>query len=269
VKQLATFGESFTNNGLALSPDGRSVFVTLIGKSSLYIERISTTTGRRTFVAFGAQLAVSPDGRFLAYGTGGEYQELAVKQLSSGKTTTFDLRSLTGNRASFLGGQIAWLGNGYEIALMPEDYLTPVSASTSHPYLTKEASCSQARSDQLCLIVVNLRSSKSPARMLLLSEPQQGQISACLSVPDAVDLVIWTGHHTLIEKVTISGTGMHAVTLADLSPDLVMAVSPSGDGMLYLVGHTPPALWVAELNGGQLVNAHLLVRSSKFGSIAW
>ena len=57
-----------------------------------------------------------PMDAYLAYGTGREDQELAVRQLSSGKTRTFDLRSLIGNRASLLGGQIAWLGNGTEIA---------------------------------------------------------------------------------------------------------------------------------------------------------
>jgi hypothetical protein len=271
VKQLATFGESFTNNGLALSPDGGSVFVTLIGKSSLYIERISTSTRRRGFVAFGAQPAISPDGRYLAYGTGGHYQELAVRQLSSGKTTTFDLRSLIGNRANLLAGQIAWLGDGSQIALIPQFDLTPVGASASHPQVTKSASCSQTRSDQTCLIVVDLRSSKSPARMLLLSEPSPGidQMSTCLSQPDAVALVMSLGDHSFVEKVTISSTGVHAVTLADLSPDLVMAMNPLADGVLYLVGHTAPALWVAELSGGRLVNAHLLIRNSMLAPIAW
>ena len=56
---------------------------------------------------------------------------------------------------------------------------------------------------------------------------------------------------------------------ASLPPDLVMAVSPSADAVLYLVRHTPPALWVAELSGGRPVNARLLVGNSKLGSIAW
>jgi hypothetical protein len=269
VKHLATFGESFTNNGLAISPDGGSVFVTLIGSSSLSIERISTRTGRRTFVAFGAQPTVSPNGRLLAYAAGREDQELSVRQLSSGKTTTFDLRPLIGDKASLLDGQIAWLSNGYEIALAPKDDPITTGVASLHRSQTRKTACSKARIDQLCLIVVDLRTSKSPPKVMLLSVPEQGQIYSCLSVPNAVELVIWTGYRTLVEAVRISGTGLHAVTLAELAPDVVMAASPSGGEILYLIGHTPPGLWLAELSGGRLLNAHLLVRSSQFGAIAW
>jgi hypothetical protein len=38
--------------------------------------------------------------------------------------------------------------------------------------------------------------------------------------------------------------------------------------VLYLVGHTEPPLWVADLSGGRFVNAHLLVRDSMLDSIA-
>jgi hypothetical protein len=271
LKHLATFGDTFTNNGLVLAPDGGSVFVTLIGKESLYIERISTSTRRRSFVAFGAQPAISPDGRYLAYGAGANYQELDVRQLASGTTTTFDLRSLIGSRAGLLGGRIAWIGNGTEIALMPMGDLTPLSASTSYLQGTKGASCSQARIHQSCLIVVDLRSSRSPARLYWLPElsPETDQMSTYPSLPDAVELAITSGGRTLVERVTISGTSVHAVTIADLSLDLVMAVSPLADGVLYLVGHTPPALWVAELGGGRLMKSHLLIRNSMLDSVAW
>ena len=145
MKHLATFGESFTNNGLAISPDGGSVFVTLIGSSSLSIERISTRTGRRTFVAFGAQPTVSPNGRLLAYAAGREDQELSVRQLSSGKTTTFDLRPLIGDKASLLDGQIAWLSNGYEIALTPKDDPITTGVASLHRSQTRKTACSKAR----------------------------------------------------------------------------------------------------------------------------
>jgi hypothetical protein len=48
-----------------------------------------------------------------------------------------------------------------------------------------------------------------------------------------------------------------------------MAMNPAGVTVLHLVGHTPPALRVAQLSGGRLVNALLLVRNSKLDSIAW
>jgi hypothetical protein len=44
--------------------------------------------------------------------------------------------------------------------------------------------------------------------------------------------------------------------------------NPLADEVLYLVGHTEPPLWVADLSGGRFVNAHLLVRDSMLDSIA-
>lgn len=269
LAQLASFGDNFTNNGLALSPDGRYVYVTLIGKTDLYIEKISTSTRRRTFLAYGDQPAVSPNGRYLAYSTGLDDDYLTVRQLASGRTTTFDLSAAIGKRASLLGGQIAWLGNGTEIAALPEPDLTPTASSNS-PRAAATGACRWA-GDKMCLIVVDIASATTSSRVFLLpgSPGDIGQLGTYGPSKDALSLVVGTPDRTLVERVTISHKAAREQVLTSLSSVLVMAVNPSADGVLYLVGHAPPALWAAQIRRGRLVSAHRIIPNSRLESVAW
>jgi hypothetical protein len=107
VRRVTFFGGSLTGNGMALSPDSRFVYVTLSGPGQIHIDRISVATGHRSFVADGAQPAVSPDGRYLAYATGRQFTGIAVRDLLSGRTTMITLRNQLGADASLLPGQQA------------------------------------------------------------------------------------------------------------------------------------------------------------------
>src|SRR5690348_16380860 len=74
VRPLASFSDkAFTDNALAYASDGSAVYFTLIPQRdarrfSLRLMRLDVATGRETFIADGAQPALSNDGTQLAYG---------------------------------------------------------------------------------------------------------------------------------------------------------------------------------------------------------
>jgi hypothetical protein len=75
------------------------------------IVRIRVADGRRAVIADGAQPAVSPHGRWLAYASSrGGAQTLAVRPTGSGLTQTIGLRRLLGPQSNLLDGTVAWLG---------------------------------------------------------------------------------------------------------------------------------------------------------------
>ncbi len=65
VRPLASFSDkTFANNGLAYAPDGSAVYFTLIPQRhtrrfSLLLMRLDVATGRQSFIADGAQPALS------------------------------------------------------------------------------------------------------------------------------------------------------------------------------------------------------------------
>ena len=157
VRVLHTFGPSFTNNGLAISPNGADVYVTLNQGPSLSLERISVATRQMTFVAYGEQPALSPNGRFLAYIVGTSEHELAVRDLVTGQTRVTDLAALLGRSEDLLNGTITWLGGGSEIVVLPGEQLVaygPGATTTTEPPL--KGSCEMVDASQTCLIVVHV-----------------------------------------------------------------------------------------------------------------
>jgi hypothetical protein len=143
VKVVRTFGGSLTNNGLAVSPDRRYVYLTLIGRRSLLIEQVAVATGRRQAIAEGEQPAVSPDGRLLAYATGrGQAGMVELRTLSTGATTTIDIRSLLGPSTELLDGSLTWLDDGTDLVAIPQR--VPIAA-TATPAPAATRYCTNAR----------------------------------------------------------------------------------------------------------------------------
>ena len=142
---MKTFGSSFTNNGLALSPDGREIYFTLIpkarrrGQFNLLLERLTITTRRQTLLADGELPAVSPDSRLLAYVTGAESRSIAVRDLATAATRSIDLTGLLGTFADVFDGSLAWLANGSGLALV---------TSTSSPVRVAGDSSRATRTDR-------------------------------------------------------------------------------------------------------------------------
>ncbi len=78
--------------------------------------RLDAATDHQSFIADGAQPALSNDGTQLAYAA--SPRGLAVRDLATAQTRTIALRQL-GTAADMLSATIDWLGDGSHIAIVP------------------------------------------------------------------------------------------------------------------------------------------------------
>jgi hypothetical protein len=269
VQDVGTFGQSFTNNGLALSPDGRYVYVTFNAHQTLLLERIDVASGSRTLIADGEQPSLSPSGRLLAYATGPDGSEtLVVRDLSSGVTRSVNLAKLLGPDTDLLNASITWLGDGSEIVIAPGGVASAVT--TTEP--ASPGSCSAVASSATCLLVVGLTAGNSlTANRLVLSD--LGSFNITIggddSLPRSVLIAISETDGTAVDRVDLSSAGVSVVRLLSLPPVLPLAFDPGGTHLLYLDGHSPPALWVGEITQHGLKRRHLLLSDAHVGSLAW
>lgn len=276
LRQVTFVGGSLTDNGMALSPDSRFVYVTMSGPGLIHIDRISVATGHRGFVADGAQPAVSPDGRYLAYATGRQFTGIAVRDLASGRTTMIPLRSQLGADTSLLSGQVSWLGNGTQIVVRPAADSTAAAARS--PAAPSRSSCGRQNSTgRLCLVLVSLGQGKPRARQAYLpgNWGSQPLISGDVAGRSTFLLAGSSAGHALLGAATVSAIGI-TVQFATRLPQgdaLPVAFAPGGDRFLYLVasgrGHPQPALWAATISGRRLSGAHRLFTDNSKVAVDW
>ncbi len=266
-----------TGNGFALSPDSKSIFVVGPAHGAIQITRIWIATGRISFVADGAYPAVSPDSRYLAYATGRRFTTLAVRDLRTGRTRVIDLRSLIGKGATlFNGGTVTWLGDGNEILAVPGgvvtlDGHTPVAGTAS------TARSGMAMPASLRAVVVRVRPGGLLARRIWIRGPRnpffsviRGDLNSRQSFLMALEGSPATRTRQQVmgtlTEVSLRGRSVVERTIARLPPQITpVAIAPDGDRILYLVGHTPPALWAATIRNGRLAGRHhLFTDTSKF-----
>jgi hypothetical protein len=279
-----------TGNGLALSPDSKFLYVVGPAGPAIEIRRISVATGKVSVVADGAYPAVSPDGRYLAYATGDRFSKVAVRDLSTGSTRVIDLRSLLGSGSNLLNqGAITWLGDGDEVIVVPG-----IAASAAAAVVTAgggggggagagggggggAAGGDQVPPGRQSLVIVKIRPDGLAARRIVVPDPYQEPflvISGDLSRQRAV-LIARMGFAAAgtITRVILRGRGYETRVMAKLPRGAMpVAIAPRGDRVLYLVGHGPPVLWTADIEGGRLTGQHrLLTDTSKFGldQAAW
>jgi hypothetical protein len=280
VKVIARVG---TGNGFALSPDAKSVYVVGVHRNLIVIRRISVATGTITFVADGAYPAVSPDGRYLAYATGRQYSatsfsSLAIRDLRTGRVRLISLARLIGAKSSLLnGGPVTWLGDGTQIVAVPQPDAVATSGSVNNAVASRTATtpCGQQTSPRgLCAIVVDVSAHGLSAHRVFIhprSTTSATVISGDLAAPHSLLIANWPS--VAIDRVNLGGTDVVLRQIARLPKGVLpVAFAPLGDRVLYLVGHTPPALWVATIRDGRLVNRHLLLTDSNrfgIGNVAW
>jgi hypothetical protein len=277
VRRLGSFGSSFTNNGAAVSPDRRFAYVTVVDRPAVRIVRIRVADGRRTMIADGAQPAVSPNGRWLAYATSrGDAQTLAVRPTGSGPTRTIVLRRRLGPQPNLLDGTLTWLGDGSGVVVAPGPVLhADVGGSTSSPPPRPAGTCSAVPASATCLIVVSVGSSGRPAQARLVIVPgvpgAHVKLAADPGLPGELVMAVWLGPRTVVDQVALNlgGPAPRVVPLVSMAPVLPLALDPVGGRLLYLAGHSPPALWIGAFEPGHLIARHRLIANAQADAAAW
>lgn len=270
VRTLASFSDrAFTNNGLAYAPDASAVYFTLIPQHasrrfSLRVMRLDVATGRQTFIAAGAQPAISSDGTQLAYGA--SPRGLAVRDLATGQTRTIGLAQL--GRAAELGNAtIGWLGDGSDVAIIP--------APTAWDLVGRPPKLHWCGTAQTHAVIVFVHVPAPPAPLtadcvhLAGRALGPGAIALAPSPASPASLLVATyahGDKTVVEQITRSGSIRQQLSIRNSLP---LSFNPAGTGLLYLAGHRPPTLTEATIDNGQLTNRSWRDRHLALGALAW
>lgn len=277
TKVLTTLGGSWTNNGFALSPDGRDVYFTLIPKSrgwkSLLLERISTSTRRRRLVGQGEQPAVSPTGRLLAYATGEDRSAgIVIRDLASGAERSIRLWRLLGSKTDMLKASLAWLGDGRRLAVF-EACCATAATSTGRTTFVASGPGGQSASYASRLIVVSVpRHGGLTARLVTGPGAHQTpeSVGSDTARPNAVLASSFLrSDRAAVYRITLGSSRATVRPVLTIAHAQVLGFDPTGREILYLVGHRPPNLWTATVEGHRLIHRHLLIRNSKLDAIAW
>jgi hypothetical protein len=261
VKVVAQFG---TGNGFALAPDSKNMYVVGSVRSTIEIRRVSTATGKVSFVADGAYPAISPDGRYLAYVTGRGFTSLAVRDLQSGRTRAIDLRSLLGSNGNLLNqGGVSWLGDGGEVVVVPGFPVSAAAAGRKARTGAGIASRHRVPPGRQSLIIVRTSSDKLAAHRIVVPDPYEetfGVVSGDVSRPRSF-LIARPGYGGAgtITRVSLRGRGYQARVIARLPTGVMpVVIAPRGDWVLYLAGQSPSALWAAAIGNSGLTGQHRL-----------
>ncbi len=276
VKDLGSVGASWTNNGFAFSPDGTSVYMTLIGHRTLKIERVDIATGVRSIVADGEQPAISFDGRELAFAAGGTASTaVAVRDLASGRERRIDLGSLLGRAYELLNSSIAWTRDGSAIVVLAShiaiaDAGADRSATIDATPPTRPSCTTQPAT--ACLIEIHatpgrrLRAARIP-----IAIPTRGVLSVAGdgARPRAVLLVTVLGFGSALNRITLGGRTPRTTRIVSLAKALFVAVDPRGSRILYVIEGMNPALWRAQISGGRLTQRRKLIPNVSLEAASW
>jgi hypothetical protein len=259
VKDLGAV-PGWTNNGLALSPDGQDVYVVVNELSTLAIERLSVANGTETFVADGEQPSISPDGHLLAFGTGPTSsggQTLAVRDFTSGKDQSIDLRRLLGGQTDLLNASIIWLGDGSKIVVLPGSVGNDLMGGATPPALP--GSCSGVSASDTCLIVVSVRAGHPLiAKRVLLGGLRPGISLIGASGSSDIVTIGFDGHHTGVYTADLTSGARSFTRLSYLPSVFPLAFRARGTELFYLTGHGRTALWLARVTQHGLRDTKML-----------
>jgi hypothetical protein len=266
-------------NGIALAPDAKTLFVP---QSNLRLTQVSVTTGKSKIIGTGAYPAVSPDSEFVAYATGSSLSEVAIRNVSTGRTRTLSLTPLVGSGSTLVNrGGLTWLGDGSEVVAVAEPDATTTSV-TSAPLLLADRLAKNPCGQQdaragLCAIVIKVARRLSARRVYL-----HGVAGAAISVLSGdltAERTFFVGTAGLspmrIRRISLVGRGARvhlAATLPSRSTDAV-ALAPDGDRLVYgSPSGARPRLWIASISHGRLTDRRrLLIDSPSFelSQAAW
>lgn len=257
----------YTNNGMALAPNGRDLYITVNRATSLAIQRINLVTSGETFVADGVEPSISPNGRFLAYGSGStRSQQLTVRDLRSKVVRSIDLEALLGPETDLLNASITWVGS--QIVVLPGRVANDLMGG-SQP-TPPSGSCSAASTSSTCLIVVKTsRQNKLYAKRIVVNGLSGGDIVIGSSGMSNLVMVTFDGHSAVLYKTNLATGGRTATRLFARPSALPVAVDASGTSLFYLVGHGPVSLWVGEVSPHGLMDTRMLNTDVAVAGLAW
>ena len=282
-----TIARSTDGNGMALAPDGKSLFVVA---SHLKLDQISLITGKSQELATGAYPAVSPDSGQVAYATGTSFTEVAVRNLDTGSTRAISLRSLVGANSSLLNqGGLTWLGDGTHVVAIAEP--DPVTTEVRLPaeaalpggvvYWATQSSasprtaCGQQDSPLgLCVIVVDVTERRLSAHRIYVPGLRSSEPVAMLSGDlSAAEEFFIAQSAQPVARVSVTGRTATAKALIALPGDETpVAIAPRGDRLLYLAPGSPTKLKTAQVRNGRLEHARVLLADSRLfavSQVAW
>jgi hypothetical protein len=272
VKNLGTIA-GYTNSGIALSPDGRYVYMTVSGNAyeSIIIKQISVASSQATTIAQGVEPSISPNGRFLAFATFGTgsapYQELVIRDLKSGSDRSIDLGNVLGGQGTLLNGSITWLGNGSQIAVVPSFVGTAfVGGATTTTTRPLSGSCSTVSISSTCLIVVGAKTgSPLTAERVIIHDLRWSEFVVGSSGPSGL-VMAKPARGTVLYRVDVTHGAAKLSRLFSLDSAFSVAFDRSGAKLFYLKGHS---LWLGEVAQHGIENAKELKSSVALGSLAW
>ena len=96
--------------------------------------------------------------------------------------------------------------------------------------------------------------------------PVAEKVAGDVASPTSLLLANLDGSRANVERIAVAGTVTSVLTLGGSLP---VAIDRVGEHVLYLVGHSPPALWEATIADGGLTDARRLIADSKLGVAAW
>jgi hypothetical protein len=268
AKVLGSFQyQSWTNNGLAYTPDGRYIFFTLIPQNhswkSLLLERLSVATGQETLIGPGEQPAISPDGRLLGYVAGeNRAAEVVVRDLVSGAVRKLNVSRLLGGKTDMLNASLVWTGDGSQLAVFEGCCAVLQSWSSGHHAPSSYTSR---------LVVVSApQSGKLTARRVLLPRAAQSPDAVGTDASGASSVLVASLNPAgdLVQRLRIGASTATLTQLVTIPQGLVMTFSPTGRKVIYVAGH-PVDLWEATIEGHKLVGAHVLIERNTVGPLAW
>jgi hypothetical protein len=245
----------YTNNGMALAPNGRDLYVTVNRATSLDVEDIDLETGGETFIAEGEEPSISPSGRYLAYGTGpAGSQDLVVRDLASGSVRSIDLQALLGQETDLLNASITWVGS--RVVVMPGGVANDLMGGA--PPVPLPGSCSAVPASSSCLIIVTSGvGGRLSATRAVLRGVELGD--AVIGASGRSDLLMATFNHSATVYEADLAAGAPTVTRWFAVPSaLPVAVGADGRELFYLRGHGPVSLWVGQVSRHRLLDARML-----------
>ena len=269
IRRLASFSDTaLTGNGLAYAADGSAAYFTLIPQHhtrqfSLRLMRLDVATRHQSFIADGAQPALSDDGTRLAYAA--SPNGVAVRDLTTGQTRRIALRQL-GSAADLLTAAIGWLGDGSDLAVVP--------APTAWDLVGRPPKLHWCGTSQSRPVIVFVHVPAPPAPMtascvhlpqgalgakVVLGEDPASPATALLATDTPYD-------KTLIERIAKDGDTSPLLTIPNSLP---LSFDPSGTRLLYLVGHRPPTLIEANIADTHLTNGPWRNTRLSLGAVAW